>query len=113
MYPKKAPTLKKVENAVKNIMSHSIENVNHVPVSSENTLMQAFENANNSMNEVDTGNVSYLNEERDDDDHDDTTKKSSVKTISLKGSGKRVATSSVNKTSVSELLKSKSTTGRS
>ena len=110
VYPKKMPTLKKVENAVKNIMSHSIENVNHVPLSSEHTLMQAFENANNSMNDADTGNASYLNEERDDDDDDDTSKKSGIKTISLKGSGQRLATSSVNKTSVSELIKSKSTT---
>ena len=42
VYPKKAPTLKNIEHLLKKIMSHEIDDVNQVPVSTENTIMQSL-----------------------------------------------------------------------
>ena len=109
-YPKKAPTLKNIENALKKIMSHEIDDVNQVPVSTENTIMQSFENASKHVDEADTGNFNHTGEEDDCGDDDGETKSQAhVKRIALKGTGKKIANTK-NKTSVSELINSQSTT---
>ena len=107
VYPKKAPTLKKIENAMKKIMSHDIEDVNNVPVSVENTIMQSFENASKQVDQADTGNVNYAEEDNCCDDGEPTPQ-SYTKRIALKGTGKKIANTK-NKFTVAELINSQST----
>ena len=120
VYPKKTPTEKKVKSAIDNILSHMIEDVNHVQISAENTIMKSFEKAyggdkeewvdgadDDADDDAADDNADY--EDSDTIDADDVPKKlvtshaSTVKRVTIKGSGAKTANKS-NCTAIPDLI---------
>jgi DNA polymerase elongation subunit (family B) len=118
IYPKKSPTEKKVKTSIKNIMSHMIEDITHVPVSSENTLLKSFENAYKRGGDdgEGAGNYGGYSEEKDEEDYEDDDKPklktkqnySGVKRVNISGSGSK-SFKNANKTGISALIQSQTT----